>query len=67
MIRVAPVTNKIIVIQFDDGYIQQHGYHEGSDADQSFLWPLNTSLADNPGMYSISSSDDENYASLKSC
>ena len=63
LIRVAPITDKIIMLQFDDGYIQKHGYHQGSDADVSFLWPLNTELADNIKSYSISSSNDENYAS----
>ncbi len=66
LIRVAPVTNKIIMLQFDDGYIKKHGYHESSSADVAFLWPLNTELADNIRTYSISSSDDEAYTEAQS-
>ncbi|HYW96478.1 MAG TPA: glycoside hydrolase family 9 protein, partial [Bacteroidales bacterium] len=62
LIRVAPVTNKIIMLQFDDGYIKKHSYHESSSADVSFLWPIDTELADNIRTYSILSSDDDNYA-----
>ncbi len=63
LIRLAPVTNKIVLLQFDDGYILKHGYHQGSDADVAFLWAMDTELADNLKTYSISSSDDSNYSS----
>jgi hypothetical protein len=60
-IEVSPVTGKIIMLKFDDGYIEKHGYHESGNQDESFLWYLNTERADNPMIYSISSPDDANY------
>lgn len=63
LIEVSPVTGKIILLKFDDGYIKKHGYHESSDQDESFLWYLDTERADNPLVYSISSPDDPNYSS----
>lgn len=62
LIEVSPVTNKIILLKFDDGYIIQHTYHQSSSDDQSFLWPLDVERASNPEIYSISSSNDPNYA-----
>lgn len=63
LIEVSPVTGKIIMLKFDDGYIEKHGYHESSNQDQSFLWYLDTERADNPLVYSITSLDDPNYSS----
>jgi hypothetical protein len=62
LLRITPVTSKIVMLQFDDGYIEKHGYHEGGDKDVSFLWLLDIGLADNILSYSISSSDDTNYS-----
>mgnify|MGYP001085748608 CR=1 FL=1 len=62
LVEVSPVTNKILVLVFDDGYIKQHGYHESGSDDQSYLWPLNVERAENPLVYAISSEDDEGYS-----
>jgi len=63
LVTVSPVTDKVIVLIFDDGYIEKHGYHEGGDMDESYLWPLNLERAENPLAYLLSSSGDANFAS----
>ncbi len=60
------LTSRIIVLHFDDGYIRHHGYHEASEADTAVSDPLDTTLAAQPGTYSISSSDDPDYAQPRS-
>jgi hypothetical protein len=42
IISVKPLTNKIIVVHFDDGYIQHHSIGQPRNADFAVVSPLNT-------------------------
>jgi len=61
LVNVSPVTSRILVLVFDDGYIRQHGYHESGNDDESFIWPLDVGRAENPMAYAISSTDDAGF------
>lgn len=65
LIRVFPVTSRVIVLVFDDGYIEKHGYHESNGADEAFLWPLDLERASNDLSYLVTSIDDPAYADGK--
>lgn len=62
IIGVKPLTNKIILVHFDDGYVQQHTIGQPRTADLVFVNPLNTTLASQLNSYFISSSNDSFYA-----
>lgn len=57
LIEVLPVTNKIVRLTFDDGYIAKRG----TGADQPAKWPLNMDDALLLKSYQIISSDDKNF------
>jgi len=63
LIEVTPVTGRILMLKFDDGYIEKHGYHESSDLDKAFLFEFDAERAENPMLYTIESFDDANYSS----
>ncbi len=65
LIEVLPVTNKIIQLKFDDGYAIIPGYHQSGEVSEVFAWPLDVETAKKPASYSISSSDDANYATAQ--
>ncbi len=62
IIDVRPLTNKIIVVHFDDGYIQHHAIGQPRDADFAVVSPLNTILASQLNSYFISSINNLFYA-----
>lgn len=57
LIEVLPVTNKIIRLTFDDGYIAKRG----TGADQPAKWPLPLDDALLLKSYQIVSADDDNF------
>lgn len=61
-IQTLPLTDKILVLYFDDGYIQHYGYHQQSSACVTFNSPLDISKAMLTGSYTISSPDDASFA-----
>lgn len=63
LIDVIPLTDQILMLHFDDGYIDHHGYREGDDQDITFNFPLNTENAQNPLFYKIYSNEDLNFTS----
>lgn len=63
LIEIQPVTNKIVMLKFDDGFVRQSGYQEDADAEVIDIVALNTTLAGLVSSFSITSSDDGNYAS----
>ncbi|WP_083925211.1 glycoside hydrolase family 9 protein [Flexithrix dorotheae] len=63
IVRVIPLTDQIIMVQFKDGYVQYHGHKQKRGEDKVVLEPLNTSQASTLASYFISSEDDPNYAS----
>lgn len=62
-ITISPITDRIIMLQFDDGYIQHYGYHESGSASVSVIFPMDTAAAGDPLNYIISSPDDPDYSS----
>lgn len=57
-----PLTDRILMLHFDDGYIQHYGYHQSSSACVTYNFPLDISKAMQTGVYTISSSDDSNFS-----
>jgi len=70
IIEVVPITNKILLVHFDDGHVIYHGYHETVFTGKSFPFgpvvynsPLNLTDAVLPTKYLLISSDDANFNS----
>jgi endoglucanase len=61
IIEVRPLTNKILMVHFDDGYVQHHTAGQQATDDLFFVDPLNTDEASTLANYIIYSLDDENY------
>ncbi|KPL13206.1 MAG: hypothetical protein AMS26_15315, partial [Bacteroides sp. SM23_62] len=57
-IVVSPVTDRIIMLKFDDGYIDHYGYHESTNACVTYHFPLDTTAAADPLNFTVSSPDD---------
>ena len=57
---VVPITNQIIQLHFDDGYVEYHKGEDGS-ADRLFNNPLDTAAAEKIDAYTILSDDDAAY------
>lgn len=64
--EVLPVTNSILMIRFDDGYMRLHGYHETGANDTAFIYPLDIAKATNIASYLIASADDNKYRTAQS-
>lgn len=65
IVEVLPLTDQILMVHFDDGYVIHHKLWESRDSDVLICDSLNCSLASNPSSYLLSSSDDSNYSSAK--
>lgn len=63
VIKVLPLTEKIIMVHFKDGFVDHFGYGQTDQNDVLVADPLNLDLAMLSSSYSISSPDDPNYAS----
>ncbi len=61
LIDVQLISDQIIRLTFDEGYIRKHTYHEDRDRDSTFQWPLDLAEAHAANNYTISSSNDKNY------
>ena len=58
IVEVIPLTNRIIMVHFDDGYVRHHQKGEARGNEWVIQDPLNIELATQLGSYTISSSDD---------
>jgi len=56
------LTDKILVLRFNDGYIQHNGYRQAQNQTLTFKFPLNIDLATNISSYTVTSSDDPDFA-----
>ena len=65
LIEVLPVTNQILRLTFDEGYIKKHAYHQDSDEDQTFQWPLDLEKATDLLNYTIKSSNRKTINPIK--
>jgi endoglucanase len=65
IVDVLPLTNRIIAVHFDDGYVNHHGIGEARSSETAVVDTLNVNLATQVSQYGILSSNDANYASSK--
>ncbi len=62
VVEFKPVTNKILMVRFDDGYVVHHKKGEMRTNEEAIVNPLDVAKAMLVGSYSVSSNDDPNYA-----
>lgn len=62
LVEVLPLTDQILMLHFDDGYIRHHGYNGTGEDDQTFNYPLDVNLASLVNVYSVFSTDDVNFS-----
>ena len=62
VVEVIPLTNQILMVHFDDGYVDYHELGERREDETLYHIPLNVALADQLSSYIISSTDDLAYA-----
>lgn len=65
ILSVKPLTDKIVLVHFDDGYIRHHVRGEQRTNEWAVASPLNEANASDKNNYNISSSNDNNYTSAK--
>ncbi|NJO02396.1 MAG: hypothetical protein HC880_12545, partial [Bacteroidia bacterium] len=58
VVEVLPLTNQILMLRFDDGYVRHHTRGERRDNEWAVINPLNLTAADLLNSYSIVSTDD---------
>ncbi|MEL6822491.1 MAG: glycoside hydrolase family 9 protein, partial [Calditrichota bacterium] len=61
IVEVLPLTDKVIMLHFSDGYVIHYGYGEMSEDDSTVVSPLDSALAALASSYLISSGSDPNY------
>jgi len=64
-ITVSPLTNQYILVHIDEGSIERPGNGESTSADVLNGAPIDINVATNTSNYSISSTDDLNYANAQ--
>ncbi len=60
--EVLPLTDRILVLHFDDGKVLYHGYHQTDSSDKAIQSKLAVDEAVRGSSYLISSSDDPAYS-----
>lgn len=63
LIEVLPLTNRILMLHFDDGYAVYHQKGQARSNERVIVEPLNTSEAVKPLNYLLQSADDSGYES----
>lgn len=61
IVSVRPLTNRILVVHFDDGFVEYPGYGESRNNTRITDNPLDTEAAVRRELYTLTSSDDEHY------
>lgn len=64
--KVAPVTNKILMVSLDEGHVDYHDVYGQNASSIAHANAVNTTNAANKANYILSSTDDSNYATPKS-
>jgi hypothetical protein len=59
---ILPLTSRIIMLRFDDGYIRHYGYHQTGESCVTYRYPLDTAGASFIESYLIYSPDDPFYS-----
>lgn len=65
LVDVSPVTNKILLVHFDDGHIDYFGYHQTWNENIVYYSPLDTIAATVLTNYQIISTDDTHYTTAQ--
>lgn len=61
IVAVRPLTDRILMVRFDEGSIQYHGKGQKRTEDIVNIVPLDTERAINPAAYTLDSPDDSGY------
>lgn len=61
--EVSPITNRILMLHFDDGHIDYNGKNQNYDSNIVYHHPLDTLAVMNTSSFTIHSPDDLNYSS----
>jgi hypothetical protein len=62
MVDVLPLTDRIVMLHFDDGYVVHHGRGQARSDEEVIVNPLDTDAASRAESYEIASADDPAYA-----
>lgn len=66
IVEVLPLTNRILLVHFDDGRVRHHQLGEPRDNEQVLApSPLDLAQADSPARYALASSTDPAYATAQ--
>ena len=65
LIKINPVTNRILQLKFSDGYINYHGLGQTAESDIAVNSPLDLEKAVDTASYLIFSESDNNYTIAK--
>ncbi len=65
VVDVLPLTERIIVVHFDDGHVVHHQAGHPRDDEHVVSDPLDTAAASRPKTYSVASADDPAYSAAR--
>ena len=65
LIEISPVTDQILMLHFDDGYVEHHGPGEDGNSDAVFKKAFSIRKGENHESYTITSPDDANYTDAR--
>ncbi|MBD0255906.1 MAG: Ig-like domain-containing protein [Cytophagales bacterium] len=65
LIRVSPVTSKILMLTFSEGHVDYYHVYGQAGSSTAYYGGLNTTNADNKASYSVTSPNDGNYATAR--
>ncbi len=61
LVDVLPLTDRSVMLHFDDGYVEHHKRGEPRSQERVIVHPLNVEAATKPGSYAVTSPDDNAY------
>lgn len=62
LVDVLPLTDRVLVLHFDEGFVEHHRRGMARSDERVFAAPLDTEAAARPGSYALTSPDDPAYA-----
>ncbi len=65
LVEVQPLTERILMLHFDDGYVEHHKRGEPRSAEKVVVEPLDVGKATQSNSYQIASNDDPAYRQAK--
>ncbi|GAB4452613.1 MAG: hypothetical protein OHK0029_03840 [Armatimonadaceae bacterium] len=65
LVSVQPLTDRIVMLHFDDGYVQHHKRGEPRSAEKVITDPLDVAAASKANTYRVSSTDDPAFRTAK--